>query len=260
MNNAAKKYEDIAVVIPAYNEENTIKQVSKDVLAFVSHVIVIDDGSSDKTAEQVSKLPVNLLNNEGNKGKAFSLWRGMQFAVDQGASAVITLDGDGQHNAEDIPRLVQCWHDNHNHIIIAARIKNRHNAPPLRRFANSFADFWVSWASGYKVRDSQSGFRLYPLILIQQIDPDVSTNHSFVFESEILIDAARLNIKSISIPVDTIYHHAARKSHYRPASDTKLIVKMIAGKLFHRGMRLPDLFKQLISSRQNENKQEQKKQ
>ncbi len=225
-----------AIVIPAYNEARTIYEVAQACLKQLPDVIVIDDGSSDETCNAISDLPVCLLRNQQNMGKAYSLWRGLQYAVDNGAHSVITLDGDGQHNPDDILSLIESNNNRSDWVIIAARMKNRHNAPPHRRFANAFADFWVSWASGYRIRDSQSGFRLYPAALIKQIEIDTSAERSFVFESEILIDAAGLGILSISIPIDTIYHEEARHSHYKPTSDTTMIVKMIAGKLIRKGM------------------------
>ena len=226
----------IVVVIPAYNEASTIYDVATASLRQLPDVIVVDDGSSDETSEIVSNLPLCLLCNQQNMGKAYSLWRGLQFAVRNGAQAVITLDGDGQHQPDDIPRLIKACNNQADKIIIAARMNNRKNAPPLRRFANAFADFWVSWASGFRIKDSQSGFRLYPASLIRQIDIDTSAERGFVFESEILIDAAHLNIPSESIAIDTIYHEQARHSHYKPTSDTTMIVKMIAGKLIRKGM------------------------
>ncbi len=226
----------IVIVIPAYNEARTIHEVATACLKQLPDVIVVDDGSSDETSKIVSNLPLCLLCNQQNMGKAYSLWRGLQYAAHNGARAVITLDGDGQHRPDDIPRLIDASDNQADRIIIAARMNNRQNAPSHRRFANAFADFWVSWASGYRIKDSQSGFRLYPVSLIQQINIDTSAESSFVFESEILIDAAHLNIPSKSIAIDTIYHEQARHSHYKAAADTTMIVKMIAGKLIRKGM------------------------
>ena len=249
MSHSVNGNQDIAVVIPAYNEEKTVVRITLDAQKYISRVIVVDDGSTDRTGELLISQPVTLLSNSGNMGKAFSLWRGMQFAVKNGAKAVITLDGDCQHHAADIPRLVSSWRNNPDCIVIAARLNNRNHAPWMRRFANSFADFWVSWASGYPVRDSQSGFRLYPTSLIQQLDPITTPERSFVFESEILIDAAAIGIRSISVPIDTVYHDNARKSHYRPATDTTRIIKMIANKLLRRKLYLSGLINVLTSGK-----------
>lgn len=231
-----------AVVIPAYNEASTIADIVRRAGRFADLVIAVNDGSTDETARVLEKLPVTLLNNPQNLGKGKSLLRGARLALEQGATAVITLDGDGQHRPEDIPLLLEKAATNPDTIIIATRLHNRSSAPPLRRFANGFADFWISWAAGYRIRDSQSGFRLYPAVLFQQC-PTASDN--FVFESEILIDAARQGMYSKGVAIDTVYHQNSRSSHYRPASDTWAIVRMVAGKLIHRRLYLSGLLRSL---------------
>ncbi len=222
-----------AVVIPAYNEETTIADIAKRAHQFIDLVIIVNDGSSDNTAEVLDRLPVTVLSNRRNVGKGKSLLRGIKYANEHGADYIITLDGDGQHRPEDIPRLLDEAATNPDSIIIAARLRNRHLAPTLRRFANSFADFWISWAAGQRIRDSQSGFRVYPAKLFEQCRTD---SDNFVFESEILIDAAHNGVPSKSVEIDTIYNHKSRTSHYSPATDTLAIVKMVAGKLICKGL------------------------
>lgn len=225
-----------AVVIPAFNEAGTIRELVERAKRQCSVVIVIDDGSTDSTVDQLRGLDVLVLFNDRNSGKAASLARGFCEALRLGSDFVVTLDGDLQHRPEEIPRLVAVHQESPRNIIIAARLKHRDQAPPLRRFANTFADFWVSWAAGYPIRDSQSGFRLYPRAVLEAIDIDTSRNHCFVFESEILIEAAKIGLYSTSIAVDTIYRESARPSHYRPTLDTLRIVKMIAWRLLKRGL------------------------
>lgn len=228
--------QNIVIVIPAYNEEATIEQVVRRALSIGSAVIVVDDGSSDRTAQIVQTLPVELLKNPINQGKAASLWRGMTAACERGAAAVVTVDADGQHCPEDIPRLIDAARRRPNHIIVGARLRDRQAAPPLRRFANWMADFWISWAAGYHIQDTQSGFRLYPRSLLERINIRVEKAHSFVFESEILIEAARMGCYCEAVDIDTLYHESARSSHYHPARDTLRIIRMVAIKLLRRGM------------------------
>jgi len=223
----------VAIVIPAYNEAATIADIAHRASWFTSLVIVVNDGSGDETARVLEKASIVVLHNRRNLGKGKSLMSGIRFALEHGAERIITLDGDGQHRPEDIQLLLDKSAASPGTIIIAARLHNRYCAPPLRRFANRFADFWISWAAGYSIRDSQSGFRLYPAKVFEQCQ---TVSNNFVFESEILIDAARKGIFSLSIPVDTIYRKNARVSHYRPALDTWAIVKMIGIKLIKRGL------------------------
>ena len=224
------------MVIPAYNEAATIADIASRALKQTDLLIVVDDGSTDGTAGQLSGLPAVVLKHHKNQGKAASLQTGFNYAFKQRADRIITLDADGQHHPEDIPRLLEAAIQHSQKIIIAARLKGQESAPGLRLFANRFANFWISWAAGYRISDSQSGFRLYPAKLLEKLKLDCSRNRSFVFESEILIEAARAGYYSFPVEVLSIYHAGGRASHYRPAKDTARIVRMVAGKLFSRGM------------------------
>ena len=113
-----------AVVIPAYNEAATIRQVTKAALQHSPLVIVVDDGSSDDTAAQLQDMNVEVLRNKTNLGKAGSLWRGLQHAINKGADAVMTLDGDGQHDPHDIPDLLNEARINPHAVVIGARLLN----------------------------------------------------------------------------------------------------------------------------------------
>ena len=142
------------VVIPAFNEAATIKDVASRALRQNKNVIVVDDGSTDGTAEALLGLPVSVLRNQTNRGKAASLWRGFQQALAAGASGVVTLDGDGQHAPEDIPRLLAVAAFYPDHVIIGARRPDQRRAAFWRYVANRVADFWISWAAGYSFEDS----------------------------------------------------------------------------------------------------------
>lgn len=235
----------IAVVIPTYNESATIREVVTEALQQSDDVIVVDDGSMDESHTQLDGLNVHLLRHQQNQGKATALQTGFEHAIKLNAEMVITLDGDGQHNPLEIPNLIRAAEQHPQCIIIAARLKQRENAPKLRLFANHFADFWVSWAAGYPVTDSQSGFRLYPQQLLQKVRLNTSKDKGFVFESEIIIEAASHNFYSVSVPVESIYHAGRRQSHYKPWTDTWRIVRMIAWRLIRRGLYLQGLFRSL---------------
>jgi glycosyltransferase involved in cell wall biosynthesis len=236
---------NFAVVIPAYNEAATIRSVAEEALRRGPLVIVVDDGSRDGTAAALEGLPLSLIRNPSNQGKAASLWRGMQHALAQGVEAVVTLDGDGQHNPGDIVRLVTAYRESPGKIVIGARLADRRNIPTARYFANRFANFWIAWAAGYPIEDSQSGFRLYPAALLRQVRVSHDLRNGFVFESEILIEASRLGIGSVSVPVAAIYPLLARRSHYRPVMDGLRITRMVAWKLLSRGLCLRGLVNSL---------------
>jgi len=232
------------VVIPAYNEAATIIDVVRRSCRQVDWVIVVDDGSDDATAAQLKDVPATVLRHERNQGKAASLWDGMQLALAQGADAVITLDADGQHRPEDIPRLLVASRRYPAALIIAARLQGREQAPSLRRFANRMADFWISWAAGCRIPDTQSGFRLYPAAVCR-LPVAHDRRHGFVFESEILIEAARKGYCPRAVPVEARYPRQGRCSHYRPLWDTVRITRMVAWKLLARGLYLRGLLRSL---------------
>ncbi|MEJ2106875.1 MAG: ElyC/SanA/YdcF family protein [Acidiferrobacteraceae bacterium] len=225
-----------AVVIPAFNEEGTIRDIANRARKFCPVVIVVDDGSSDNTGAELVDSDVVVLRNAQNLGKAASLWNGMQHALAHGASHVITLDADGQHRPEDIPAILDAAAQHPDTIIIGARLHERQNIPAKRYLANRFANFWISWAAGYPIPDSQSGFRLYPASLIQDLNIDTGRERSFVFESEVLIEGAWRSVRSVPVPIPAIYGSELRKSHFRSLTDVKLITKMVARRLLQRHM------------------------
>jgi glycosyltransferase involved in cell wall biosynthesis len=240
------QFADCILVIPAYEEAATIRRVVEGALRFVERIIVVDDGSRDGTADALAGLPVTVLCNAQNKGKAASLWRGLSSAVDHGANAVLTMDGDGQHGAEDIPRLLEAARRFPDRFVIGSRLWDKAAIPKARYRANRFANFWIAWASGQPVEDSQSGFRVYPAELIRRARIKVDRERGFVFESEIVIEAARLGFHVLPVPVRAIYSDNARPSHFRPVMDIARITRMVAWKLLSRGLYPQGLWHSLV--------------
>lgn len=241
--------ERYAVVIPAYNEVATIADVVARALKVASPVIVVDDGSRDGTSAALAGLPVTLLRNDANLGKAASLWRGMQHAAALGVAGVVTLDGDGQHAPEDIPRLLGIASQHPADIVVGARLIGREHAPRSRRLANRVADFSIGWAAGQPLDDSQSGFRVYPAPLLARVQVPHGPGRGFVFESEILIAAARLGVQIRSVPIVAVYPRGARASHFRSVLDILRISRMILWQLVRRGMYPAGLYRSLARRR-----------
>ncbi len=226
-----------AIVIPALNEARAIRAVVESALVQCPHVIVVDDGSTDGTSDLIRDLPITLLRHDTPQGKAASLRDAFREALARGFDAVITMDGDGQHAAEDIPRMLAAVAQFPGRIVIGARLINREQQPARRRRANAVADWGVSWASGHRVIDSQSGQRYYPKAVMQLVE--VSTRFGFVFESEILIEAAwRLGVRTISVPIESRYPDDRRASHFRAVRDTTRITLMIIRRILGRGLLL----------------------
>jgi hypothetical protein len=160
----------------------------------------------------------------------------MQHALGLGVAGVVTLDGDGQHAPEEIPRLLAEARVHPGEIVVGARTFGRDAAPRSRYLANRVADFWIGWAAGQPLADSQSGFRVYPAALLKQVEVKHGPARGFVFESELLIAAARHGFGSRAVPISALYPQAARPSHFRPVLDIVRITRMVAWKLLSRGM------------------------
>jgi len=235
------------VLIPAYNEALTIKPLIESILALQpTQLIVVNDCSNDNTAQLLSHFPITVLHNRKNLGKAASLWKGFNQAFAMNMDVVISLDGDGQHDPYDIPRLLQKYSEHPNDIIIAARKRNPDSQPFARFFANKFANFWVSWAAGYRISDSQSGFRAYPTLLLKSLS-DLQQKaqiheQGFVFESEVLIEAAWQGVYSCPIEIEAIYPEQRRASHFKPLEDIMNITRMVTKRLLKKNMNLKGLY------------------
>jgi glycosyltransferase involved in cell wall biosynthesis len=221
------------VLIPCLNEEAAIQSVVESVLALGAPVIVIDDGSDDRTPEIVGALPVTLLRHEERCGKGEALRRGFREALRQGYDAVLTMDGDGQHLASDIPRIVAAAAQYPGHIVIGARLLDREQQPKGRRRANAVADWGISWACGQPIADTQSGQRWYPRAALDLVDLPAE---NFVFEAAILIAASReKKLGVVSVPIASRYHGAFRPSHLKPVRDVTRITTYTIGQVLHYG-------------------------
>jgi len=227
----------ICVVIPALNESLRIREVVTGALAHCPNVIVIDDGSDDGTSECIADLPIVLLRHETRRGKGASLREGFAEALERGFEGALTMDGDGQHLADDIPRLLDAAARFPGALIIGSRLRKRAQQPIHRRLANEFGDWGISWGCGYRIADTQSGQRYYPANVCALEDVP---GENFVFEAQILISASReLGVRVVSVPIESRYQGPGaaaqfRKSHFRPLQDlwriTSHVVKQVLGR------------------------------
>ncbi len=230
MNRTTERW---CVLIPCLNEEAAIQSVVESVLALGAPVIVVDDGSDDRTPEIVAALPVTLLRHTQRRGKGEALRYGFREARRQGYTAVLTMDGDGQHLAADIPAIVAAAARYPRHIVIGARLLNREQQPKARRRANAVADWGISWACSQPVADTQSGQRWYPREALDLVDLPAE---DFVFEAALLITASReLHLGVVSVPIASRYHSEFRASHLSPVRDVGRITLYTIGRILHYG-------------------------
>jgi glycosyltransferase involved in cell wall biosynthesis len=221
------------VLIPCLNEAGAIDGLLRSVLALGASVIVVDDGSDDGTPDIVARLPVTLLRHERRRGKGEALRSGFREARRQGFGAVLTMDGDGQHLAADVPRIVAAARRWPGRMVIGARLLDREQQPKARRFANAFADWGISWACAQPVADTQSGQRWYPPAALALVDLPAE---GFVFEAALLIAASReLGMRVVSVPIASRYHGDFRLSHFRPVRDVTRITAYTIGRVIHYG-------------------------
>ena len=242
---------NIALVIPAFNEASTIRGLAQKARAMTPNVIIVNDGSSDDTAAQLHDIDVQLINLPANQGKAAALICGFQAVLqDDRVEGVVTLDGDGQHRIEDLQMIVDAGQSMPDTIIIGSRLWDTEKFPKARLRANKFANFWISWAAGYRIDDSQSGFRYYPASLLRNVDLHALAGRGFVFESEILILAARKGVHANSVRIPALYNaQTFRPSHFQQVADIAKIVRMVSWKLISRGMNPCGLWRYLRQER-----------
>ncbi len=221
------------VVIPCLNEEAAIGALLRGALAHCDDVIVVDDGSSDATAEIAARMPVTLIRHPERRGKGEALRTGFREARKRGAGGVLAMDGDGQHDPADIPRILATARRFPGALVIGARLRERERQPGARRRANDFADWGISWACGRPVADTQSGQRWYPRAAVELVDIPAQ---DFVFEAAILIAASReLEMPIVSVPIASRYDASARHSHFRPVRDVVRITWFTFWRVVHYG-------------------------
>jgi len=228
------KKSDIVVVVPTYNNPLTIEKVAKDVLDNGYSLIIIDDGSDIKVADIVTFSHTNLsiIRHEVNQGKGEAIITGAREAQKQGVDYFISLDGDGQHLASQIEKiLLSC--EGKDQIIIGARNFEINNVPNGSKFGRWFSNFWACWDTEQTITDSLSGFRLYPISILDLI---IRTKR-FDWEMEVLVKHAWKGRIIKEVTTECYYPTPEeRVSHFKKFWDTAAIVmvhvKLLPWKFF----------------------------
>jgi glycosyltransferase involved in cell wall biosynthesis len=207
----------ICLIIPAYNAEQTILPVVRDALRTGLPLLVVDDGSLDSTVERIGELPLSIIRHPQNLGKGMALRTGFHWALAQGFDGVVTLDADGQHEAEAIPLLADTARDKGIDILIASRFSQFEEMAGLRSSWNRFGVWCMRKRTGFEISDSQSGFRYYSAALLRQV---TLRSAGYDMEMEVLMKAWRAGFVIGSLPIAARVADGRSTSHYRPVRDT----------------------------------------
>ena len=210
------------VVLAAWNEQAMVGKVVKDLRDMGLHVLVVDDGSTDRTKEEAEMAGAVVIRHSTNQGKGRALADGFRYAAEEGFDALITMDADGQHDPLDVPRFFDTYDRTGIPVLIGNRMRDRKHMPPIRRITNRVMSYMLNRKMKQYVPDTQNGFRLYQTDVVMMVIPETT---GFAAESEILLTLDEIDIRMASIPIAARYH--GERSHIRPIHDTHLFFKML---------------------------------
>lgn len=205
--------------MPTYNNDGTLRDVVERVLKFCNDVIVVNDGCTDTSDEILASFgeKITVVDYGRNRGKGYALKKGFEKAIEFGFDFVITLDSDGQHYPEDIPLFINALEQHPYALIIGSRNLNEENMPGKNTFANKFSNFWFKIQTGVNLPDTQTGYRLYPLKNLPNLNLLTSRYEA---ELELLVGAAWRGVDLIPIKINVFYPKTEeRVTHFRPFWD-----------------------------------------
>lgn len=208
----------ICVIIPTYNNGGTIERVVREVMQQCDDVIVVNDGSTDASTEILHGIEgITLVEYDKNKGKGHALKCGFKRALELGFSYAITLDADGQHYPADIAKFLKANMEHPGALIVGQRNLEGVERTKGSDFANKFSNFWFWIQTGKKLKDTQTGYRLYPLKKLKGLSLLTSRYEA---ELELMVLASWHGVELVSIPIEVYYPpQNERVSHFRPGKD-----------------------------------------
>jgi glycosyltransferase involved in cell wall biosynthesis len=221
----------VLALVPAFQAERSVGAVVSGLLRELSwsdepRVVVVDDGSTDGTAEAAERAGATVLRHAENQGKGAALRTGFSFARERGFDAAVTVDADGQHPPDEAAR-VALHPAPRTALVLGVRDLRRDGAPLANRFSNGFSNVFLSWFGGIPLRDTQCGLRRYPVS--ETLELGVRAN-GYAFEAEALLTAARLGWRIDELPVRVVYPpEDERVSHFHALRDpARIVVRVLA--------------------------------
>ena len=213
---------NVAAVIPAYLEEKHVGDVVRRTLKQLPNVVVVDDGSNDRTAEEARNAGADVIVHEQNRGKGESIKSGFRYWLDHGSTYVVILDADGQHLPEEIERFLAAAASGVGELLIGTRMNDVREMPAVRRMVNRYMSRKISRACGQEIPDTQCGFRMVHRSIIPNL---LGGTERFDYETEMLILASRAGCRIASVPISTVYSDEVSSIH--PVRDTLRFFKLM---------------------------------
>lgn len=205
----------LLIIVPAHNEAKFIARVVASIKVLGHRVVVIDDGSQDDTADLARNAGAEVISTGRKSGKGNALRLGFVYALKQDIDAVITLDGDGQHDSADIKHFLDKYEAAHAQVINGNRMHDPKGMPLIRLITNKFMSWIISSICQQRIIDSQCGFRFMTKDVLKQVKLECT---DFEIETELLIQANKKGFRIDNAPITTIYRD--EKSKIRPLRDT----------------------------------------
>lgn len=205
--------EKVWIVIPLYHEETVVRSVIEEIRkSGFGNIIIVDDGSHDNTFNEAKKTGVVTLRHRINRGKGAATRTGIEAAKVLGADIVITMDGDGQHNPEDIRALIQPIQSKKVDVALGTRLTDTRGMPFYKIIGNYIGNFFTWYFYGLWVSDSQSGFRAYSRHAVDVID---TRTDRYEYDSEVIREIRMHRLKFKEIPITVRYTHYSEHKRYR---------------------------------------------
>lgn len=219
---------NFCVLIPSYNEAKTIGSIVESLKDKRLTVYVVDDGSTDNTADIAVSKGATLIRHMTNKGKGAALREGFKAVIETDFEAVLVMDGDDQHEVDDIDGFITKMDNTGSDMVIGNRMSDTSSMPYHRIKTNKFMSWLISKIAGHRIPDTQCGFRLIKMDVLKNVSLESS---NYEIETEMIVAAARKRFKIESVPVKTIYEDQTSKIN--PVIDTIRFIILIL-KLFIR--------------------------
>ncbi len=214
---------NVSALIPSYFEERQIFEVATRVKAQLDDVLVIDDGSTDKTESEAQRAGVRVIRHPVNQGKGAAIKTGLRdLTAREGVRYILILDGDGQHLPEEIPHFIEEGNRSGSPLILGNRMSDTRTMPLVRKLTNNFMSWQISRVCGQSMPDTQCGFRMISVDLAPALFTEAN---NYDYETEMLIIASRRGCRITSVPVSTVYGEEKSKIH--PVRDTIRFFKLL---------------------------------